>query len=109
LKIISYTSNKKKLMNTKINWRLRITNVIMCSIICCIALFFYSNRFVNVEVTPKWLAMMLAVGLMGMRLLLEVQETETSDVPVGDCQSRASEEPENNTTKLRQGATALPP
>ena len=43
-----------------------IKNILMCCIICSITLFVSSRRFVNAEVTPKWLCLMLCLGFMGM-------------------------------------------
>lgn len=37
-----------------------------CSILCCTTLFITSHRFVNAEITPKWLGLMLMVGIMGI-------------------------------------------
>ena len=37
-----------------------------CSILCLVTLFVYSHRFVNAEVTPKWLGLMLLVGVAGI-------------------------------------------
>jgi len=40
--------------------------ILMCCILCILSLFVYSRRFVNVEVTPKWLGVMLCVGIAGI-------------------------------------------
>ena len=33
--------------------------ILMCCMLCILSLFVYSRRFVNVEVTPKWIGLML--------------------------------------------------
>ena len=43
-----------------------ITGILICCILCGITLFVSSSRFVNAEVTPKWLGLMLAIGVMGL-------------------------------------------
>ena len=40
-----------------------VSGIVICCLLCSITLFVYSHRFVNVEVTPKWLYLMLAVGI----------------------------------------------
>jgi len=50
----------------RIEKRTIITGMLMCCIFCILTLFVYSNRFVNAEVTPKWLGLMMCVGVVGV-------------------------------------------
>ena len=53
-----------------------LPNVLFFSVLCVITLFISSQRFVSEEVTPKWLFMMLIIGVMGLvRRLMTRQST----------------------------------
>ena len=41
-------------------------NILICCIICSVTMFVSSYRFVNVEVTPKWLSLMICIGFIGI-------------------------------------------
>ena len=43
-----------------------ITGVLIFCILCSVSLFVFSYRFVNVEITPKWLGLMICVGIAGL-------------------------------------------
>jgi len=43
-----------------------IVKILICCILCGITLFVSSHRFVNGEVTPKWLGLILMIGITGM-------------------------------------------
>ena len=43
-----------------------IIGISICCILCSVTLFVFSYRFVNVEITPKWLGLMLCVGIAGI-------------------------------------------
>ena len=44
----------------------RIVNIFLCCALCGIALFAYSHRFVNAEVTPKWMGLLLVASVAGI-------------------------------------------
>ena len=46
--------------------RSTITGVLICCILCGVSLFVFSYRFVNVEITPKWMGLMICVGISGI-------------------------------------------
>ena len=43
-----------------------IFGVLTCCILCSITLFVTSYRFIDAEITPKWLGLMLCIGIMGL-------------------------------------------
>ncbi len=43
-----------------------IAGVLICCILCSVTIYVSSHRFVNEEITPKWLGMMLSIGIMGL-------------------------------------------
>ena len=43
-----------------------IVGVSTCCILCGATLFVYSYRFVNVEITPKWMGLLLSIGIVGI-------------------------------------------
>ena len=42
------------------------TGVLICSTLCGMVLFVFSQRFVNAEVTPKWVGLMMIIGMIGV-------------------------------------------
>jgi O-antigen ligase len=55
--------------------------------LCSIALFVISHRFVNAELTPKWMGVMLTIGIMGIlwsvrhhRILLPIRQMDTTPI-----------------------------
>jgi len=46
--------------------RCAVITVVVCCLFCSITLFVTSNRFVNAELTPKWLGMMSGICIAGV-------------------------------------------
>ena len=46
--------------------RSAIAGILIFCVLCGVTLFVYSYRFVNVEITPKWMGLMLCVGIAGL-------------------------------------------
>ena len=64
--ILNDTKMLKWSYKNKVERRLAITGILLFCIICGVSLFVFSNSFVSAEITPKWLGMMISVGLAGI-------------------------------------------
>lgn len=53
-------------LKNKVEYWPVIFGLLICCFLCAITLFVSSHRFVNAQITPKWLAMIAAVGIAGV-------------------------------------------
>ena len=60
------SKDNRRMLKRVISKYSTLVGVLMCLILCSITLFMSSNCFVNKEIIPKWLGMMLSIGIMGM-------------------------------------------
>lgn len=50
----------------EIEMRTTRTAILLYCMLCGVTLFVFSHRFVNAEITPKWLVLMPVIGVIGM-------------------------------------------
>ena len=72
-----------KIEITKRSKHTHTTSVVFGCILCSVTLFVSSYKFVNTEVTPKWLGLFLAVGLMGIAWSILYRKISLPDKTMG--------------------------